>query len=229
MSRRCAPIPVRWAVILLAAAAPACERAEPHPSEAGEAVEEGVEATPAPDVEPAEMRDAPAAEPERAPAEVPATPGVEDELHAAQVEGVRAADAPSASDPTESAPVAGSAAPAPAPPETPAAAAPAEEAAAVLDLESLETKLRETRALGVFTKLALKNDIDDFLADVRSFHERRVGELAQLRERFETLLMKVMNLLQDKERELAEEIARSREAIWSLLADPREFARLEGK
>ena len=41
--------------------------------------------------------------------------------------------------------------------------------------------------------------------------------------------MKVLSLLQDKERELAEEIGRSREALWNLLADPREFARLEGK
>jgi len=219
-------------VVVLAGVAPACERAEPR---ASEEVEAGVEASAAPDVEPVEMRDSPEVEAKRESTEVPAPASAEAAPRAAEVEGAPRAEETTASDVTAPSPaqaqVADARPPEPAPPEPPAGAAEslAQETAAFLDLEDLEQKLRKTRALGVFTKLALKNDIDDFVADVRSFHERRVGELAQLRERFELLLMKVLSLLQDKERELAEEIAHSREALWKLLADPREFARLEGK
>lgn len=227
-----AAVPLRWAVVALAVAAPACERAEPR---ASEEVEAGVEASAAPAVEPVEMRDPAEVEAKRESTGVPVPSGAEDAPRAEQTEGALPVEVTTASEATAPSPaqvqVADARPPEPAPPEPPPGVtpSPALETDALLDLEDLEKKLRETRALGVFTKLALKNDIDDFVADVRSFHERRVGELAQLRERFELLLMKVLSLLQDKERELAEEIARSREALWNLLADPREFARLEGK
>jgi len=98
-----------------------------------------------------------------------------------------------------------------------------------LDLAALEHRLRATRALGPFTKLALKNDIDDLVAQMRDFHTQGRGDLRRLRERFELLLMKLLSLLQDRERDLADEIARSRDALWALLVDPRAFARLSEK
>ena len=95
-----------------------------------------------------------------------------------------------------------------------------------LSLDELEHELRETRALGFLTRLALKNDIDDLLDAVRSFHEKGNGQLADLRERFDLLVMKVMSLLQDDDPDLARRIAGAREEIWKLLEDPREFAKL---
>jgi len=95
-----------------------------------------------------------------------------------------------------------------------------------LSLDELEHELRETRALGFLTRLALKNDIDDLLDAVRSFHEKGNGQLADLRERFDLLVMKVMSLLQDDDPDLALRIASAREALWKLLEDPREFAKL---
>jgi hypothetical protein len=96
-----------------------------------------------------------------------------------------------------------------------------------LDLTSLEKRLRETQAIGVFTKLSLKNQVDDLLEQLAAFHEGR-GQppLAKLRESYDLLLLKVLSLLQDKDPALARDIAASREALWNLLADPAKFANL---
>ena len=79
----------------------------------------------------------------------------------------------------------------------------------------------------MFTKIALKNQVDDLLDHFRAFHEGRSGgALAELRERYNLLLLKVQSLLQDSDPPLAQAITASREAIWSLLADPVKFATL---
>src|SRR5437879_2681424 len=93
-----------------------------------------------------------------------------------------------------------------------------------LDLPALEKRLRDTKAIGVFTKLSLKNQVDDLLSQFRTFHEGKNGAtLTTLRESYDLLIMKVLSLLQDADAALARDIAASREAIWSLLADPVKF------
>jgi len=98
---------------------------------------------------------------------------------------------------------------------------------AALDLTSLEKRLRETTAIGVFTKLSLKNQVDDLLEQFAAFHQGR-GDVtrAKLREAYDLLLLKVLSLLQDKDPTLARDISASREALWDLLADPAKFANL---
>jgi hypothetical protein len=79
----------------------------------------------------------------------------------------------------------------------------------------------------VFTKLALKNEVDDLLKRFRVFHAGRGGTtLATLRESFDLLLLKVVSLLQDKDALLARDISTSRDALWNLLADPVKFKTL---
>jgi hypothetical protein len=96
-----------------------------------------------------------------------------------------------------------------------------------VDLTSLEKRLRDTSAIGVFTKLALKNEVDDLLERFRAFHAGRGGTtLATLRESFNLLVLKVVSLLQDKDTLLAGDISLSREALWNLLADPVKFKTL---
>jgi hypothetical protein len=96
-----------------------------------------------------------------------------------------------------------------------------------LDLESLEKRLRETSAIGVFTKLSLKNQVDDLLEQFTEYHRgRSTARIETLRESFDLLLLKVLSLLQDKDPALAGDIAASREALWKLLADPTRFANL---
>lgn len=121
-----------------------------------------------------------------------------------------------------------------APPKAPAAqalkapATPQAPKPAPLDLKSLEQRLKDTSAVGVMTKLSLKNQVDDLVAKFRAFHAgERPPTLPQLRPAFELLLMKVLALLQDKDPGLARDIDASREAIWGVLSDHDKFARFE--
>jgi hypothetical protein len=97
-----------------------------------------------------------------------------------------------------------------------------------LDLASLEQRLRDTHAIGLFTKLSLKNQVDDLLKEFRAFHSGQTGgALADLRQRYDLLLLKVLTLLQDGDPQLASAISASREALWNVLADPEKFAKLQ--
>jgi len=127
--------------------------------------------------------------------------------------------------PKPAAPVAAKAAPAAAPP-APVAAAPAA-APPALDLKSLEQKLRETKAIGLMTKLAVKNQVDDLVSQFRAFHAgRQPPTLPELRRPYELLLMKLLSLLQDQDPGLAKALHDSREAIWGLLSDRDKFAQI---
>jgi len=96
-----------------------------------------------------------------------------------------------------------------------------------LDLTALETRLKETKAIGVFTKITLKNQVDDLLDQFRAYYQGRAKTtLAELRQPYESLILKVLALLQDDDPELARAIVASREAIWGILADPAKFATL---
>jgi hypothetical protein len=107
------------------------------------------------------------------------------------------------------------------PPEKP-------QASSTLDLASLEERLRDTRAIGVFTKLSLKNQVDDLLGQFRAYHKKETQiSLTELRQRYNLLLLKVLTLLQDNDAPLAAAIASSREAIWLILTDPAKFAKID--
>ena len=105
----------------------------------------------------------------------------------------------------------------------PAAGAPAERPSAPppLDIAALEKRLKDTHAIGVFTKLSLKNQVDDLLAQFNQ-HYRSNGTppLSGLRQKYDLLMLKVLSLLQDGDPALAQTIASSREAIWGILNDP---------
>jgi hypothetical protein len=139
---------------------------------------------------------------------------------------VAKADAPAAKTPTQARVTPAPAVPAPkvaskAPaPEKPPAPPP-------LDLTSLEKRLRETDAIGVFTKLTLKNQVDDLLDRFRAHYEgKSKTSLSELRQPFDLLILKVLSLLQDRDSSLASAILASREAMWSILSDPAKFQNL---
>jgi hypothetical protein len=107
------------------------------------------------------------------------------------------------------------------------AEAPAETATNDYDVDGLVARLRDTKAIGLFTKLALKNDIDDLMDSFRRFHSgERNPPLEQLRDEYNLLFMKVITLVQKDDPELFREMTRARETLWKKLADPGEFARL---
>lgn len=98
-------------------------------------------------------------------------------------------------------------------------------APAALDLRALEIRLRQTRAIGFFTKLSLKQQVDDLLDQFARFHEGHGGRpLPTLRDRFDGLMGKVLALLDRRDDGLAREVAASRESLWALLANPRTFS-----
>ncbi len=109
---------------------------------------------------------------------------------------------------------------APAPPPVKAAAPP------TLDLVSLEIRLRATGAIGVFTKLSLKNQVSDLVNQFKTFHHGGAPPLTTLRQEYDLLLLKVLSLLQDNDAALARAVSASRESIWGILVDPAKFAKL---
>jgi len=119
------------------------------------------------------------------------------------------------------------AAPKPATPQAPAAPR-ATAPNPTLDLTALKDQLKSTKAIGLMTKLTLKNQVDDLLDGFRD-HYAGKGKLTlpQLRQSYDMLMMKVLSLIQDKDQKLASDIVASREVIWSLLADPNKFAALD--
>lgn len=203
------PFLPRTGGLLLLCLVAACTGSPREPAEGG-ARRPGAAPAASPKVEAARTVPAPPASPAKAP---PAP------AKAASEATAPARPAPVSPSPARPAP----AAPAPAASAKPAPAQP-RPAAAPLDLDSLEQKLRQTDAIGVMTKLSIKNQVDDLVAQFRAYHDgRRPPTLQQLRSPFELLLMKLMSLLQDKDPPLAKALHESREAIWSLLSDRDKF------
>lgn len=74
------------------------------------------------------------------------------------------------------------------------------------------------------TKIAVKNQADDLLEKFRAYHRQQSAvTIAELRNSYELLVLKILSLVQDGDPPLAKEIDRSRAAIWEILADQRKF------
>jgi hypothetical protein len=101
-------------------------------------------------------------------------------------------------------------------------------AAPPLDLKTLTERLKDTQAIGFFTKITLKNQVDNLLDQFREYYQGKATfTVKDLRRSYDLLMMKVLSLLQDEDQKLASDIVSSREAIWGLLADPKTFATLK--
>ena len=78
-----------------------------------------------------------------------------------------------------------------------------------------------------FNKLSLKNQVDALLSRLRAFQDGKGGrKLPELQQSYDLLMMKVLSLRQDNDAPLTQDVVTSREAIWSVLADPAKFATL---
>ena len=102
------------------------------------------------------------------------------------------------------------------------------QATSTLDWMALEKQLKSTKSIGVFSKIALKNQVDDLLKKFRDHYKgKKITTMAELHRSFDLLMMKVLSLIQDDDQKLASAIVSSRDAIWALLADPKQFSALE--
>jgi len=192
-----------------AAPQPAAEQPAPAPQPA---------VSPQPTAAPAAPQPAPAAGPAPAPrVATPATP-TPGKISPREAK----TPAPTAPAPKPAAPPAAAVAP------PPIAAAPAPAAPQTLDLVALKDRLKATKAIGVFTKISLKNKVDDLLEQFRTYYQGKTRlTMTELRQSYNLLMMKVLSLLQDADQTLASAIVSSREAIWNLLSDPKTFAALD--
>jgi hypothetical protein len=93
-----------------------------------------------------------------------------------------------------------------------------------LDFTALGARLRMTKAIGVLTKLAVKNQADDLLEQFRNYYKRQsTATLPDLHRSYDMLVLKLLSLLQDGDPPLATDISRSRAAIWDILSDQKKF------
>jgi len=93
-----------------------------------------------------------------------------------------------------------------------------------LDFNTLVQRLRETSAIGVFTKLSIKNQVDDLLGAFRGYYAGKVPPtLDDLHERYDGLVLKVVTLVQNGDATLASNISASRGAIWDRLSNRESF------
>lgn len=100
--------------------------------------------------------------------------------------------------------------------------------APTVDLKTLKSRLEKTKSIGLLTKLALKNQVDDLMDRFREYYEGTSKlSLVELRRSYELLMMKVLSLLQDEDATLASAVVASRETIWVILSDSKQFAALD--
>jgi hypothetical protein len=121
--------------------------------------------------------------------------------------------------------------PQPAPRKEVAATVPAKPAPPPpLDLDSLERRLKDTDAIGIMTKLTLKNQVSDLLGQFEGLYGGTIKTtLTELRQPYDLLILKVLSLLQDRDPPLAHDILASREAIWGILSDRDKFQNVVNK
>jgi hypothetical protein len=113
-------------------------------------------------------------------------------------------------------------------PAKPPAAQPAAAPPVSLDLVALENKLKATKAIGVFSKIALKNQVDDLMKQFRDHYKGNAKPtMVELRQTYDLLMMKVLSMVQNDDKNLAAAIVSSKAAIWDLLSDPVKFAALD--
>jgi hypothetical protein len=95
-----------------------------------------------------------------------------------------------------------------------------------LSIPTLEERLRDTNAISFLKKIELKAEVDHLVALFRLAHAGGSPEVVTLREPYDSLLVRILAMV-GKDRQLARDIAASRESIWEVLADRAQFASLE--
>jgi hypothetical protein len=97
----------------------------------------------------------------------------------------------------------------------------------VVDFKTLETKIRNTNAIGGFAKLRLSSDIKQMLADLKSY---QAGEssltLEQHREQYDLLYMKIVSQVQEKDPELHQQLCNAWDPIWTELQDEKNLKKV---
>ena len=99
----------------------------------------------------------------------------------------------------------------------------------IVDLQILGDMLADTKAIGLFTKLSLKKDIDKVLLRLKKFHGGKSKfTLEQLEEQYDLLLIKIAIHLQDNDLALHKHLCNAWLEIWEELRDFDRFHKHHG-
>jgi len=87
-----------------------------------------------------------------------------------------------------------------------------------INMDVLIERLKQTPAIGVFTKLAIRGDILDLKDEIQTYKQKSMlqSKLDDIRARFDGLLIKIMALLQ-ADPALSKDLYTARESIWKSL------------
>lgn len=94
------------------------------------------------------------------------------------------------------------------------------EAIAAVDIEVLTERLKNSDAIGMFTKLAIRNDIVDIIDQIEEYREKELlnEKIGEIRASFDGLLLKIVALLEE-DPVLSRDLYVSRESIWNSLLE----------
>ena len=88
------------------------------------------------------------------------------------------------------------------------------------NLDVLVARLKETDALGVFTKLALKGDVEEIIEMAHEYQSlAALPELQSVRAQFDGLVLKTITLLNDKDPSLAADMYQARDLVWQSILE----------
>jgi len=97
---------------------------------------------------------------------------------------------------------------------------PSEPELAHVDYKELEERLKNTDAIGFFTKLAIRNDIIDLVDKIKQYRKKSMlkAKMKEIRARFDGLLLKIIALLEE-DPDLSRDLYVGRESIWESLLE----------
>ncbi len=89
-----------------------------------------------------------------------------------------------------------------------------------VDIKTLETRLKNTDAIGFFTKLAIRSNIIDLVNRIKQYRKQSMlkAKMKEIRTSFDGLLLKIIALLEDDPK-LSRDLYVSRESIWESLLE----------
>lgn len=91
-------------------------------------------------------------------------------------------------------------------------------------INALLQRFKDTNAVGVFTKLSIKNNITRLNQSFGHYHQgKRPPAIEELRERYDLMVQEIMVLLQNKDPELAKDLYAARSMLWSCLVEPDQY------
>ncbi len=89
-----------------------------------------------------------------------------------------------------------------------------------VDFNVLKERLKNTDAIGFFTKLAIRSDIVDLMDKIKTYRKQAVlkAKMKEIRRSFDGLLLKIIALLKD-DPQLSRDLYVGRETIWESLLE----------